>query len=90
MHWQMTVFCGICGRRRYVRILERYLKQNLVSSGGLLEEVQYSCVIAPIFSCTIYSMTVSPRWSVLGRHKYMLKMQVCVVHDADSVGDLHI
>jgi len=27
------------GRRRYVRILDKYLKQNLISAGGLLEEV---------------------------------------------------
>lgn len=27
------------GRRRYVRILDKYLKQNLKSAGGLLEEV---------------------------------------------------
>ncbi|DBA90473.1 TPA: hypothetical protein ACH3X1_003737 [Trebouxia sp. C0004] len=27
------------GRRRYVRILDKYIKQNLISAGGLLEEV---------------------------------------------------
>ena len=29
------------GRRRYVRILDKYLKQNLCSAGGLLQEVTH-------------------------------------------------
>ena len=37
------------GRRRYVRILDKYLKENLISAGGLLEEV------LPFFVLTCYS-----------------------------------
>lgn len=32
-------FSLVAGRRKYVRVLDKYLKQNLASSGGLLEEV---------------------------------------------------
>jgi len=37
------------GRRRYVRILDKYIKQNLVSAGGLLEEVRLLCVSSFVY-----------------------------------------
>lgn len=33
----------IYGRKRYVRVLDGYLNRNLVSAGGLLEEVRAQC-----------------------------------------------
>ena len=33
------------GRRRYARVLDKYIKQNLIPSGGILEEVQAMTVV---------------------------------------------
>lgn len=43
------------GRRRYVRILDKYIKQNLVSAGGVLEEVATQLVCKLLhMGCMLY------------------------------------
>ena len=54
VHVSAVVFYG---RRRYVRILDKYIKRNLVSAGGLLEEV-LACSCCS--SCSVPHDSVAP------------------------------
>ena len=57
IHVSAIVFYG---RRAFVRVLDPYLKRNLVSAGGLLEEVSWVATLKCLRSCAQATSTVMP------------------------------